>query len=112
MMLTRYVGRKSTEPLKKFLRVQLSLDREFRDLNEDFRGEPEVINNILQPLLHNGTFPSHIFNHAGIQEIITDHYHRHGKHQATLSMLISWGLAVNYFLHNDLSNVPPSIYTP
>lgn len=106
------VGRQISEPSKKLIGRQEALGREFRDLGEDFRAEPQLIDNILRPLLRSGIFPTELFNHSGIEEIISDHYQRKGHHEAILSGLISWGLAAQYFVHDDPSDVPLDMYNP
>jgi asparagine synthetase B (glutamine-hydrolysing) len=111
-MVLSYLGRKAAQPLEKLLAPQTPLGREFRDLDDDFRAEPQLAYNILRPLVQAGIFPEEIFNLRAIDDMIDEHYQRNGKHQETLSLLISWGLASKFFLHDDLSDVPPEIYSP
>src|SRR5262249_29984246 len=94
------------------LRLQQPLGRESRNLSEDFRTEPELINNILRPLLDREVFPTGMLDRSGIEDIITEHYERNGRHEAILAMLISWGLAAKYFLYDDLCDVPDDMYAP
>ncbi len=111
-MVARYLGRKAAAPLEKWFPGQKPMGREFRDLSADFRAEPELVEQILRPLLRADIFPARMFNCAGIEEIIREHYERNGRNENLLSLLISWGLAVKYFLQQDLSDVPPEIYAP
>ena len=50
-----------------------SLGREFRDLGEDFRAEPELAT-LLRDLLQAGVFASQIFDYSGIEDMIKEHY--------------------------------------
>ena len=111
-MVARYLGRKVGDPVMKLFRKQPTLGRDFRDLSEDFRAEPELITQILRPLLEAGVFPDAIFNRAGIEQIILEHYEQNCRHEHLLALLISWGLAAKYFLYNDFSDVPPEMYAP
>lgn len=111
-MVARYLGRKAAAPFQRLLASRTPLGREFRDLDDDFRAEPQLIDNILRPLLCAGIFPEDIFNLRAIDEMIHEHYQGNGKHQEMLSLLISWGLGAKFFLHDDLSDVPSEIYLP
>jgi asparagine synthase (glutamine-hydrolysing) len=111
-MAVRYAARKSVEPLKKLFRLGSSLGREFRDLNDDFRAEPELVEHVLRPLLKAGVYPATIFNHAAIEEIVSEQYESNGRHENVISLLISWGLAVKYLLYDDTSDVPRELYDP
>lgn len=111
-MTVRFLGGKAAKPLKELFRRQQHLGREFRDLDEDFRAEPQLVDLILRPLLQADIFSSDLFNRSGLEGIIVDHYQRNGRHSAVLSGLISWGLATKYFLRDDLSDVPPDMYKP
>jgi hypothetical protein len=86
-----------------------SLGREFRDLGEDFRSEPELAT-LLRDLLRAGAFPPRIFDHAAIEELIREHYELRRQHEATLSLLLSYGLAVKYFFMDALSDAPHEMY--
>jgi asparagine synthase (glutamine-hydrolysing) len=108
----RYVSRKAREPVAKMVGRRPSLGREFRSLAEDFRAEPELARDVLQPLLETGIFPEAIFDRRGIEGLVAEHYAGRGDHEAMLSRLISWGLAAQYFLHDDLGDVPAEMYTP
>jgi hypothetical protein len=111
-MIARYASRKAVEPLRQVLRAGTSLGREFRDLNDDFRAEPKLVEQILRPLLKEGIYPENIFRQSAIEDVVEDHYQRNGKHENILSLLISWGLAAKYLLHDHLSDVPPEMYHP
>jgi asparagine synthase (glutamine-hydrolysing) len=109
LMAARYAGRKVVEPLTGLLRATPPLGREFRDLNEDFRAEPQLMADILQPLLRQGIFPEEIFDRAGIEGLIDEHYRKGAAHADLLSLLISWGLAVRYFVAGDVSGIPADL---
>lgn len=111
-MVVRYAVRKSVAPFRRILRMEDSLGREFRDLGGDFRAEPELAEQVLRPMLQAGVYPENIFNQSAIEEIVVEHYEQSGKHENLLSLLISWGVAAKYFLHNDLSDVPSDLYRP
>jgi len=110
LMVARYAGRKVAQPVQRLLRAKAPLGREIGDLNDDFRAEPELMDNILRPMLQAGIFPENIFDRSAIEQIIEEHYQRHGKHENVLSLLISWGLAARFLLHEDFSEVPASMY--
>lgn len=111
-MVASFLGRKAAAPLQELLHRRQPLDREFRDLGEDFRAEPQLVRDILRPLLRSDIFPSEMFNLSEIEAIINEHYEKNGRHEATLSGLISWGLGMKYFLREDLSDVPAEMYAP
>jgi len=110
LMISRYLLRRAARPLRRFSPEESKLGREFRDLNEDFRAEPQLVNDVLRPLLRSGVYPNSIFDHDGIERLIREHYDRGASHERMLGLLISWGLAVRYFLHDETSDVPPSIF--
>ena len=110
MMCARYAGRKLFGPLRDAVAGRKALGRETGDVNEDFRQEPQLVDDILHPLLRQGVFPSEIFDHSGIEAIIDAHYEKHQGNWEILSLLISWGLGAKYFLHDDLSDLPPETF--
>jgi asparagine synthase (glutamine-hydrolysing) len=105
----RYLARKAMAPFHHALGNGKSLGREFRDLGEDFRSEPELAT-LLRDLLRAGAFPPQIFDHAAIEELIREHYELKRQHEATLSLLLSYGLAVKYFFMDALSDAPHEMY--
>ncbi len=111
-MVARYAAGKARGTLRRLFRLHEPLGREFRDLNDDFRAEPQLMDQVLRPMLRAGIYPVEIFNHSAIEEIITEHYERNGRHENVLSLLISWGLAAKYFIHEDFSDVPLEMCEP
>lgn len=111
-MVVRYVARKAVAPVESLLSPRQRLQREFRDLDAQFRAEPALIEDILRPLLRAGVFPTSIFDHAAIDALVAEHYEGGGRHQKQLGLLISLGLAVKYFIDGDLADVPAEIYAP
>jgi asparagine synthetase B (glutamine-hydrolysing) len=111
-MVARHLGKKAVGPMWTLLHKEPPLGRDPRSLAEDFRAEPALADKVLRPLLRVGVFPAAIFDHTSIDNIITEHYQRRGNHEAILSNLISFGLAVKFFLHDDLTEVPTYMYTP
>lgn len=109
-MVARYLGRKTLEPLKNVLNYSPSLGREFHDLGDAFRKEPDVVEKLLRPLLDEGIFPDGMFSRTGIEGIIEDHYRRNKNYSEMLSLMISWGLAVKFFLRDDCSLVSQRFY--
>jgi asparagine synthetase B (glutamine-hydrolysing) len=109
LMVGRYLARNAR--MTRFLRHP-SLGREFRSLDDDFRAEPELIDLILKPLLTSDVLPDSVFNHAGIADIVREHRESKIGHEGVLGLLISIGLALKYFLHDDFADVPESIYAP
>jgi len=107
-MVTRYLCRKAAAPARKLFRLHEPLGRNETNRGQAFLAEPELVEHILRPLLAAGVFPDRIFNLAGIEEVINEHYtHRTHDHAELLSLLISWALAARYFLHDDFSDLPP-----
>ena len=104
-----YLARKATRPVAHWFGGGKGLGREFRDLSEDFRSEPALAN-LLRNLLEAGIFPSRIFNHSAIDDVIREHYELKGRHEGILSLLISYGLAAKYFLRDDLSDAPREMF--
>jgi hypothetical protein len=70
-------------------------------LDTNLRAEPELISDILEPLIEDGIFCASIFDVDGIRQIVTDHYDRGARHALTISLLVSWGIAAKYFLHGE-----------
>ena len=108
-MALRYLARKATAPFHHRMSNGSSLGREFRDLGEDFRAEPELAT-LLRDLLHAGVFASEIFDYSGIEDMIKEHYELKRRHEAVLSLLVSYGLAVKYFFMDDLSDAPHEMF--
>ena len=111
-MIAKYAGRKASAPLQRLFRPSASLGRDMRDLNDDFRAEPELVDKILRPLLRAGIYPEGIFSRHAIEELIEEQFQRNGQNETTLSLLIAWGLAAKFFLHDDLADVPAQMYRP
>jgi hypothetical protein len=106
-MVLRFAGRKGLSVLSGFLPGErTSLGREFRNLADDFRAEPELISGLLRPLMKNGILPSVIFNHNGIEQIIAEHYEYGKSFESVLARLISLGIATRYFVEDDFTEVP------
>ena len=110
-MVGSYALRKLGAPLER-LRARSALGREFRDLNEHFRREPELADRVLRPLLRDSVLPASVFSHEGVERVIAEHYSGAAGYHDTLALLVSWGLAAKYFLHDDLSDVPPEMHVP
>lgn len=109
LMTLRYAGRKLASPFQTWGRSAPPLGREFRDLDEEFRAEPQLMEHILRPLLKQGVFPGEMFNLTEIQALIDDHYHAKGRHSGLLSQLISWGLAVQFLVVDDAPAIPTEL---
>jgi len=109
-MTARYAGKKAGAPFRRIMHLESGLGREFRNLDDDVRAEPELAEQILRPLLAAGIYPENVFNRKAIEEILLDHYEKHGKHENIICLLISWGLAAKYLVHNDLSDLPAGIF--
>jgi hypothetical protein len=108
-MALRYLARKAAAPFHHRMSNGSSLGREFRDLGEDFRSEPELAT-LLRDLLQAGVFASQIFDYSGIEDMIKEHYELKRRHEAVLSLLVSYGLAVKYFFMDDLSDAPREMF--
>src|SRR5262249_26785288 len=63
-MVARFVAVRMTAPFRKLVSKRQPLGREFRNLGEDFRAEPELMDGILKPLLRAGVLPESIFNYS------------------------------------------------
>jgi len=111
-MAIRYLVRKLTSPFAKLILSEAPLGRDFSNLGEEFRAEPELFEYVIKPLLDGEVFPSHVFDRKGIEDIVTQHYEKKRNHEAIIATLISWGVAAKYFLHDDLSDVPTDIFRP
>jgi asparagine synthetase B (glutamine-hydrolysing) len=109
-MAVRYVRAHTAQRFGKLFGRTESMGREFRDLGAEFRRERSLIDKILLPLMEGGIFQANIFNCSGIKEMINEHYDGKKNHQGALSLLISWGLAVKYFLHDDFSDVREDLH--
>lgn len=105
-MVARYAARKAYAPIQRRLRLKPALGRDLADRNALFRQEPELVDELLMPMLDAGIFPTEVFNHDGIKTIVDQHYHHGGAHWELLSLLISWGLGASYFLYGDQTEPP------
>jgi hypothetical protein len=65
---------------------------------------------ILLPLLREEVFPAAMFDHAGIRALVDEHYRGAASHEDVLAKLISWGLAVKFFLREETSDAPPEMF--
>jgi len=101
----RYIGRKISQPVTRLSRRSVVSNREFRNLAEDFRAEPELQTRLLIPMLENGIFSEQIFDLDAVRSMVDAHYNRKGDHETTLSNLIGWGLAVKSMIHGDKSDI-------
>lgn len=108
-MVARFAGRKAVESLGAFGSRRSMLGREIHDLDHDFRAEPELGRELLQPMLRAGVFDPAVFHLAHIEEMLGAHYSGAGRHAATLATLISWGLAARYLLAGDVGAVPAAL---
>jgi asparagine synthase (glutamine-hydrolysing) len=107
MMILRYLGRRAINLLPATTRSHGDLGRESTDIDTTVRAEPELISNILEPLIEDGIFSTDIFDVDGIRQIVTDHYDRGARHALTISLLISWGIAAKHFLHGEHPETVP-----
>jgi asparagine synthase (glutamine-hydrolysing) len=109
-MAAKFLFRKVATPARKRLRLHEPLGRNETNRGQAFLAEPQLVDNILRPLMADGVFPSGIFNLVGMEQIIQEHYTQTADHAELLSLLISWGVAAKYFIYDDLSDVPPEMY--
>lgn len=105
-------ARKAWGPVSRLLRRDTGLGRELSDMDAAFRAEPALADNLLRPLMKDGVLPPDIFNHAGIEAVLAEQYAGNGSHWNLISQLVSWGLGAQFFLHDDFSRVPKSMYAP
>ena len=108
-LVMHYFARKTLSPIGNALGIERGLGRKSINMDAAFRAEPELIDDILMPLLSDDIFPERIFDRTGIQTLISRHYERKSNHWEIISLLISWGLAVRFFLRDDRSDVPESM---
>jgi asparagine synthetase B (glutamine-hydrolysing) len=102
-MAARYAGRKISAPLR---RRQQDLGRESDDIQEEFRQEPGLIDDVLGPAMRDGCLPADVFNHAGIEAVIDEHYAGRASHAALLSSLVTYALAYRFFIAGDAGEMP------
>ncbi len=108
-MTVEFAGRKAKSLVNRVTGKAEGLGREFRNVDDDFRAEPELVDQILNPLLNAGVFPAEIFNVDQVRAIVDEHYHRGRNHEAVLSKLIAWGLAATFFMRGDDRAFPDSL---
>jgi len=109
-MSSSYVARSARQSLGRMLSSRNPLGREFRDLGEDFRAEPELTDDVLRSLLDRDILPQSIFSRDGIEQIVDEHRSRLRSHEHAIGLLISVGIAMKYLLHDDISEVPPEMH--
>jgi len=106
LMTARAMGRKISGALQGMFGGRQSLGRESSDLGSQFRAEPGLVSEFLRPMMAEGVFPAEIFNHAGIDGLVRDHYERKTDHSLLIALLISWGFASRWLLHDQLDDAP------
>lgn len=109
-MAGNYLGRKALAPVTKALGIKPDLGRAPRDYAAAFRAEPALRDKLLIPLLREGVFQDSIFDPAGIEAIVGEHYAGKSNHEDALGRLISWGLAVRFFRDRDLREAPAELH--
>ena len=102
-MAFRYMGRKVASPFRPYFQHTPDLGREFRDPAKELRNETKLRDDLLLPWLSEGVFPEAIFNSSEISKIIQEHYHGKANHAETIFMLVSVGLAFEFFLYETSS---------
>lgn len=108
-MAGSYLGRKALAPVSKALGIKPDLGRAPRDLAAGFRAEPDLRDKMLLPLLREGVFEDSLFDPAGIEAMVAEHYAGKANHEDALGRLISWGLAVRFFRDRDLREAPAEL---
>jgi asparagine synthase (glutamine-hydrolysing) len=83
--------------------------REFRNLADDFRAEPKLVTDLLQPMMRDGIFSAEIFDVEGIASIVDEHFNHQARHETLLSNLIGWGLAARQLIDGNRDGVPPEL---
>ena len=111
-MVGSYAARKAVTGFQRSFSRQSTLGREFRDVGEDFRAEPELTEQILKSLLDSEILPGSIFRRDGVEQLVYEHYQQNKNHERIIGLLISLGLGMKYFLHDDFSDVPRDMYIP
>ncbi len=99
-MALRYVGRKISIPLQQWCGSTPGLGREFRDPDEELRNETQLQDLLLGSFIPSGIFSETIFNCDEIKRMIQEHYEGKGNHADTIFLLISIGVAFEFFLYD------------
>ena len=103
-MASRYVGRKVSVPLQQLCGSTPGLGREFRNPDEELRNEPQLKDLLLESFIPSGIFPETIFNCDEMKRMIQEHYAGKGNHADTIFLLISIGVAFEFFLYDRKGN--------
>lgn len=109
-MVLDYVGRKTFSPVARRFSPRQKLGREFDDAGMQFRSEKNVVDEFLMPMVKEGVFPTTIFDHGGIKNIVDQHYSQQADHSLLIALLVSWGFSVKWFLHNQLDDAPEEMF--
>ena len=84
--------------------------REFRDLTRICPRESHYSLTVeCGYCLEAENFPPILFDYAYIRDIISEQYKERRSHEHLLSLLISFGLAIKYFLYDEFDDVPASL---
>jgi len=92
-MAVRLLARKTTTPVLRALGIGPGLGREFSDVAAQVRSEPALIDDLLRPMMNAGVYPADLFDNAGINALVDEHYNRGADHAILIALIISWGIA-------------------
>jgi len=109
-MVTSFVAGRTLGVFRKLVSARQPLGREYHDLAANFRAEPELMDQILRPLLRDSALPESIFNYSAVDQTMREHYESKANHEHVLALLISVGLALRFFFYDDLSEAPRNLF--
>jgi asparagine synthetase B (glutamine-hydrolysing) len=105
----RFVGRKLRSAALAAIGRREALGRNIRDLGDDFRTEPQLMRDVLLPLVEQDHLPASLFDPTQVRALGEAHYAARISAEDTLAQLISLGLAFRMIGRGDTSGVPESL---
>lgn len=106
---SRFAGRKLRSAFDAVVGRPAPLGRNIRNLGDDFRAEPQLVDRILLPLVDEGYLPRELFDAEGIRTLAAEHYAGRVSAEETLAQLISLGLALKLIGAQDTRDVPETL---
>ncbi len=108
VMVSQFLGRRVSSPFHRLRGSSPGLGREFRNPAEELRKELRLKELLLGSFIPSGIFPETIFNNEEIKAIVHEHYEGKNDHSDPIFLLISIGIAFEFFLYGQ-GESPPQI---
>jgi asparagine synthase (glutamine-hydrolysing) len=105
-MVTRFAARKVAEPVRRLIGKEDRLGRELSDLDADFRAEPALRTEVLEPLVQQRWLDDCVFSLPAVAELTQAHFAGRADAAAVLAQVASLGLAWRMLVRGEVDDVP------